>query len=152
HPSGFKPALSCDYAPFTSSTQDRRDGGSVALLVPSSRGWWRQPDARTRGAPWRRRRRVRHPMLALDVSRINWRTTVAHLPTEPPTRRTAGRAGPGQAATYCLRSFEAGASIGRNDTTRWRTPSSTDGRFNGSCVTLLYMGLAGGAGGGRTGR
>ena len=39
HPSGFKPALSCDCAPFTSPTQDRRDGGSVALPVPSSRGW-----------------------------------------------------------------------------------------------------------------
>jgi hypothetical protein len=24
----------------------------------------------------------RHAMLALDVSQINWRTTVAHLPTE----------------------------------------------------------------------
>jgi hypothetical protein len=36
HPSGLTLALSSDCAPFTSPTQDRRDGGSVALLVPSS--------------------------------------------------------------------------------------------------------------------
>ena len=103
----------------------------MALPVPSSRGWWRQPDKDEVGgsSPAHRnwpaeafgslshhshdftwidhgpagsaRLRVRraeipavklhkqrtlqtyrHAMLALDVSQINWRTTVAHLPTE----------------------------------------------------------------------